>query len=153
MPRIHEMFMNRTKQLSIILLSSVALSACGGNGKNSPDEFAVVERPPLAIPPESQLKPPRPGEPRAQSMDPGRRAFQALFPGKDYKLSAPKSKSEQNLLSQVGTSEPDIRSNVNQKDLDVVKKSIILADILDMEERQLRPDNVEVERIRSQSNN
>ena len=152
MPRIHEMFMNSTKHLSIILLSSVALTACGG-GKNSPDEFAVVERPPLAIPPEAQLKPPRPGEPRAQSMDPGRRAFEALFPGKDYKLSAPKSSGEQNLLSQIGASEPDIRSNVNQKDLDVVKKAIILADLLDMEERQLRPDSIEVDRVGSQSSN
>lgn len=136
----------KIRQLSVLLLSSVALTACG-SGKNSPDEFSVVNRPPLVIPPEAELKPPRPGEPKAQEMDPGRRAFEALFPGKEYKPLPPKSGGEQLLLSLVGTGEPDVRSNVSQQDLDVVKKSIILADILDMEERQLRPDNVEVDRV------
>lgn len=141
----------RAKQLSVLLLSSVALTACGG-GKNSPDEFAVVNRPPLVIPPEAELKPPRPGEPKAQDMDPGRRAFEALFPGKEYKPSPPKSSGEQGLLSLVGVADPDIRSNVGQPKLDVVKKTVILADLLDMEERQLRPDNVEVDRVSSGSN-
>lgn len=135
-------------RLSVLLLSSVALTACG-SGKNSPDEFAVVNRPPLVIPPEAELTPPRPGEPKAQEMDPGRRAFEALFPGKEYKPSPPKSKSEQGLLAIVGSAEPDVRSNAGQKDLDVVKKAVILADLLDMEERQLRPDNIEVERVSS----
>ncbi len=137
-------------RLSVLLLSGVALTACG-SGKNSPDEFAVVNRPPLVIPPEAELKPPRPGEPRAQDMDPGRRAFEALFPGKEYKPSPPKSSGEQGLLARIGFAEPDVRSNVNQPKVDVVKKSVILADLLEMEERQLRPDNVEVERISSGS--
>ena len=137
------------RQLSVLLLSSTVLAACGGSGKNSPDEFSVVNRPPLVIPPESELKPPRPGEPKAQPMDPGRRVFEALFPGKEYKPSPPKSQSEQGLLSLVGAGSPDVRSNVGQKDLDVVKKSVILADLLDMEERLLRPDNVEVTRVAS----
>lgn len=140
-----------TRCLSVLLLSSVALAACGGNGKNSPDEFAVVDRPPLVIPPEAALTPPRPGEPRAQTMDPGRRAFEALFPGKEYKPQPPKSPAEQGLLSQIGRGSPDVRSNVGQEKLDVVKKTVILADILEVDERQLRPDNVEVERIVSQS--
>lgn len=137
-------------RLSVLLASAAALTACGG-GKNSPDEFAVVNRPPLVVPPEADLKPPRPGEPKAQDMDPGRRAFEALFPGKTYKPSPPKSKSEQGLLARVGVGEPDVRSNAGQRNFDVVKKTIILADILDMEERQLRPDNIEVDRISSGS--
>jgi hypothetical protein len=140
-----------TRCLSVLLLSSVALAACGGNGKNSLDEFAVVDRPPLTIPPEADLAPPRPGEPRAQTMDPGRRAFEALFPGKEYKPQPPKSAAENALLSQVGIGNPDVRSNVSQKKLDVVKKTVILADILDVEERQLQPDNIIVERIVSKS--
>lgn len=138
------------KHLSVLLLSSIALTACGG-GKRSPDEFAVVDRPPLVVPPEAELTPPRPGEPKAQDMDPGRRAFEALFPGKEYKPSPPKSKGEQGLLSMMGRSEPDVRSNVGQPKLDVVKKTIVLADLLELGERQLRPDNVEVERVSSQS--
>lgn len=133
-------------RLSVLLLSTAMLAACG-NGKNSPDEFAVVDRPPLVIPPESDLRPPRPGAPKAQGMDPGRRAFEALFPGKKYEPSPPKSKGEQGLLAAVGRGNPDVRSNAGQRKLDVVKKSIILADLLEMGERQLRPDNVEVDRI------
>ncbi len=134
-------------RLPLLLLATAALTACGGNGKNSPDEFAVVNRPPLVVPPESDLRPPRAGEPKAQDMDPGRRAFEVLFPGKTYVPSPPKSKSEQGLLAAIGRGEPDVRSNAGQKKLDVVKKTIILADLLEMEERQLRPDNVEVDRI------
>lgn len=143
----------KVKHLSVILLAGISLTACGGNGKRSPDEFAVVNRPPLAVPPEAELRPPRPGVPRAQTMDPGRRAFEALFPGKEFKTSPKKSSSEQNLLAQVGASEPDIRSNVSQPDVEVVKKSIILAEILDLSERTLRPDSVEVTRVSSQGSN
>lgn len=136
--------------LTVLLLSTVVLTACGG-GKNSPDEFAVVNRPPLVVQPEAELTPPRPGEPKAQDMDPGRRAFEALFPGKTYRPSPPKSKGEQGLLARIGAGEPDVRSNAGQKKLDVVKKTIILADLLELGERQMRPDNVEVDRISSGS--
>lgn len=136
----------KATKLTVLLLSAVALTACG-NGKNSPDEFAVVNRPPLVVPPEADLKPPRPGEPRAQDMDPGRRAFEALFPGKTYQPSPPKSKGEQGLLARIGAGEPDVRSNAGQEKLDVVKKTVILGDLLELGERQLRPDNVQVDRI------
>lgn len=136
------------RQLSLAVVSSLVLVACGG-GKNSPDEFSVVNRPPLVIPPEAELAPPRPGEPKAQEMDPGRRAFEALFPGKEYKPSPPKSRSENGLLSLVGAGDPNVRSNVGQGDLDVVQKAIILNDLLEMEERTLRPDNVDVVRVAS----
>lgn len=47
------------------------LAACSGGSvrdtlglnKDAPDEFVVVSRPPLSIPPEFELRPPRPGEP------------------------------------------------------------------------------------------
>lgn len=133
------------KKLLVLTAASGMLAACGG-GKNSPDEFAVVDRPPLTIPPEADLVPPRPGEPRAQSIDPGRRAFEALFPGKDYKPSPPKSSGELALLRQMGRSDPDVRSNVASRDFEVVKKTLLLADLLEIGERVHRPDNVRVDR-------
>jgi hypothetical protein len=53
-------------------LSALALSACGGGGfqqalgmgKQAPDEFTVVSRAPLIIPPDFDLRPPEPGAPR-----------------------------------------------------------------------------------------
>lgn len=122
---------------------ALGLSACGG-GKITPDEFEVVGRAPLVIPPEATLAPPRPGEPRAQEIDPGRQAFEALFPGADYDREGAKSITERLILSAMVNSDPDIRANFNDPDLDVVKKRLLLAELLDAEERSYRPDNVTI---------
>lgn len=55
---------------SFVFCSFLALAACSGNdvsntlglNKSAPDEFVVVSRPPLSVPPDFELKPPRPGE-------------------------------------------------------------------------------------------
>lgn len=138
------------KSVVLVLGVGLSLAACGSN-KNSPNEFDVVSRAPLVVPPEADLSPPRPGEPNAQEIDPGQQAFEALFPGKEYTRSKPKSKSENELLSHMGQSEPDVRSNAGQKDLDVVKKTLLLADILDAGERQFRTDNIAITRVSSQT--
>jgi hypothetical protein len=69
--------------LSVCLL---ALAGCGGGvaetlglGRNSPDEFAVVDRPPLSLPPEFDLAPPRPGAPRPQEVSMPHKAEAMLF--------------------------------------------------------------------------
>jgi len=134
------------KSVSILLLASLSLAACGGGGKG-PDEFEVLSRAPLVIPPEAELSPPRPGQPRAQEIDPGQQAFEALFPGKKLIRSTPKSQSEYGLLKRMARSSADIRSNAGgNKTADVVKKNLILADILDAGERMHQPDNVEIYR-------
>ena len=48
--------------LALIIALMLMLSACSGNdnllgGKNSPDEFEVVIRPPLTLPPNFSLRP------------------------------------------------------------------------------------------------
>lgn len=55
---------------SICLVGLLFLAACEGNevketlglNRDAPDEFTVVSRPPLSVPPEFNLRPPRPGE-------------------------------------------------------------------------------------------
>jgi len=64
-------------------MSAASLSACGLGGvlgldKRAPDEFAVVKREPLIIPPEHDLRPPRPGAPRPQVGTPRDQARAAL---------------------------------------------------------------------------
>ena len=132
--------------ISLALVGTLCLAACGG-GKITPDEFEVVGRAPLAVPPDSDLRPPRPGEPRAQEIDPGRQAFEALFPGQVYTRQPAKSAGELLLLANMLPSDPDIRANFAQTDLDVVKKRLILNEILQAEDRSFRPDNVTVRRV------
>ena len=134
-----------SRALFAALVALVSLTACGG-GKLTPDEFAVVGRAPLALPPEAELAPPRPGEPRAQEIDPGRQAFEALFPGQPYTNEGAKSDGEALLLSNLFPSDPDVRANFNHEKLDVVKKRLILAEMLAAGERTYRPDNVTVVR-------
>jgi hypothetical protein len=62
------------------------LAACGqgsvqnalGLGKRSPDEFAVVSRAPLILPPDYGLRPPGPGESRPGVDTPSEQARQSL---------------------------------------------------------------------------
>lgn len=63
----------------------LALGACQGVRdqlgltKQSPDEFKVVARAPLTLPPEFTLRPPEPGIPRPQEGTPAQQARQAIF--------------------------------------------------------------------------
>jgi hypothetical protein len=69
-----------------ILTAGLLLSGCGREGgnilgfeKNAPDEFAVVKRAPLALPPDYGLRPPRPGAPRPQEEDARQAAQNSLI--------------------------------------------------------------------------
>lgn len=71
--------------LSAALLASMALGGCGGVRqslglvRSSPDEFAVVAKPPLVLPPDFGLRPPAPGAPPlATQADPAVQAAAAL---------------------------------------------------------------------------
>jgi hypothetical protein len=74
--------------LTTVLALSVgcaALSGCdtlrkaAGLNKKSPDEFAVTTKAPLVIPPDFNLRPPLPGAPPTNSLDPSTTAENALF--------------------------------------------------------------------------
>ncbi|OFX09936.1 MAG: hypothetical protein A2516_00420 [Alphaproteobacteria bacterium RIFOXYD12_FULL_60_8] len=62
----------RRSALIAISLAALAVTGCSdvrksiGYDKSAPDEFAVVARAPLTIPPEYSLAPPTPGAPRPQ---------------------------------------------------------------------------------------
>ncbi len=71
--------------LGVGLAVLVSLGGCSslqramGIEKVSPDEFSIVTKAPLVIPPDYNLRPPRPGAPRAASFSPQREAHEALF--------------------------------------------------------------------------
>ena len=70
-------------------LAVAALSGCedlrraAGLNKKSPDEFAVTTKAPLVIPPDFNLRPPMPGAPPANTLDPSSNAELALFSNTD----------------------------------------------------------------------
>lgn len=74
-----------------IAVAVLALGACSGVreqlglNKSSPDEFKVVSRAPLSIPPEFNLRPPQPGQARPQEGTVQQQARTAVFRATDNK--------------------------------------------------------------------
>ena len=66
------------------LIAAAGLAGCDsaskafGMAKVTPDEFRVVTKAPLTLPPDYSLRPPAPGEPRPQELQPESAARQAL---------------------------------------------------------------------------
>ncbi len=96
--------------------SSSGLSRTFGLTRDAPDEYTVTTRAPLSMPPEYNLRPPRPGAPRPQEQSERQQAEEALVP--QLALSSPQSGTSPGqaaLLEQAGPAAPaDIRSKVDQ---------------------------------------
>jgi len=118
-----ENFMSASRSLYILGLATLLLTACTetrqdlGLGRNPPDEFAVLERPPLSMPPDYALHPPRPGALRPQTVDVTQRASDTLFNGDTSAQAGAPSDSEKALLDAAGASkaEPNIRETVDRE--------------------------------------
>lgn len=106
------------------VLSAGALAGCGGNSAGNtgaPDEFRVLTKPPLVLPPDYGLRPPRTGEGRAGAVDTASQAQAALF-GRDVGVNA--SEGERLLVSKAGADavDPGIRAQVDLEAADLVRK-------------------------------
>ncbi|HEY3798639.1 MAG TPA: DUF3035 domain-containing protein [Caulobacteraceae bacterium] len=70
--------------VALVLIGAASLAGCKatsqafGLNKVTPDEFRVVTKAPLTLPPDYALRPPQPGEPRPQELDPESTARDAL---------------------------------------------------------------------------
>src|SRR5262249_38372645 len=98
-----------------------------GQGKNAPDEFRVVTRAPLTLPPDYSLRPPSPGEPRPQELAPDAEARAALF-GQDVGQGA--SAGERALVSNAGAAsmDPTVRDQVDFEASGTVHRSQAFSD-------------------------
>jgi hypothetical protein len=73
--------------LRAVLLAGAGLSLANcdtirqaiGSGKDSPDEFAVATKAPLVIPPDFNLRPPKPGAAPENQLEPSQSAQQTLY--------------------------------------------------------------------------
>jgi hypothetical protein len=89
-----------------------------GNGKEAPDEFAVLTKAPLIIPPDYNLRPPKPGAAPENQIEPTQDAQQSLF-GADRvavanAMPGNMSQGEKLLLASAGAqnADPAIRQNL-----------------------------------------
>jgi hypothetical protein len=120
--------MTRPIALMAVLAAATAASGCASIGraigaeKVSPDEFRVVTQAPLTLPPDYNLRPPRPGEQRPQELQPADEARVALF-GETYGATA--SQGERQLVSGAGatTADPNIREQIDFEGQGVVHRS------------------------------
>ena len=93
---------------------AVTLAGCGtsdilGGGKDAPDEFAIVTKQPLIIPPDFNLHPPRPGSPPTNQISPTDAAQSALFSDDPAQIAATipdtYSPAEKMLLAKTGAAD------------------------------------------------
>jgi len=110
-------------------LGALVLSGCGsarqtfGLDRTPPDEFSVVTRAPLTVPPEFNLRPPQPGAPRPQESETRQQAAATVFGSAPMTRQQATAASptatggEAALLSQAGAvgAQPGIRSTVNRE--------------------------------------
>lgn len=129
-----------------------------GIGKRAPDEFQIVRRQPLIIPPDATLRPPRPGETGPATITASAQAREVLTgtapPVPDTTLSP----GEQALLTDTRVqAEPDIRRVLLEENTELtnIDESRFLI-ILDWQRRRMTPQGTpinataEAERLRAE---
>ena len=115
------------------LIAATGLAGCVstrqalGMNKVTPDEFRVVTKAPLVIPPDYALRPPAPGEPRPQELQPESAARTALLGQREGEV---RSDGEKLLVAKAGADKADplIRYVVDDEFGDVAHKDKGFAD-------------------------
>lgn len=123
----------KSRSLIILLATLLALTSCSdaretlGLVNTAPDEFAVIDHPPLSMPPDFNLRPPRPGAPSANAVNASAVAAKALYgegtmeavrqQGVTSLQMGTLSPAEQALIGQTGssTADPQIRATVDKE--------------------------------------
>lgn len=98
-----------------------------GSDKVAPDEFRVVSKAPLVVPPEFNLRPPRPGEARPMELRADLQARTAVF---GVQMGASASQGERLLVSRAGgtNADPRIRAVIDEEAGGVSRKPQGFAD-------------------------
>jgi len=141
-------------RLALIVAAIGVLSGCEsakeafGLNKSSPDEFAVVTRAPLAIPPEFRLRPPAPGAQRLQEATTTQAAREILVRNAARPATAGGppglSQGESALLRQAGAlnANPLVRNEVDRETTALVSADRTLVDRLIFWQKAQEPGEV-----------
>lgn len=120
--------MAKTSLLLTTGISLIALGACSSlaGERRTPDEFKVVTKAPLSVPPEYALRPPAPGQ--AQPAEVTVNSDRAVSFGQDFGADA--SASEKLLVRSAGAIavNPIIRSQVDFEEAGIIRKDPSFAD-------------------------
>jgi len=114
-------------------VAAMGLAGCSAAGralgitKVTPDEFRVVTKAPLTVPPDFSLRPPAPGEPRPQELQPESAARNALLGARQGEA---RSEGEKLLASKAGgdKADPLVRYVVDDEFGDLAHKDPSFAD-------------------------
>ena len=98
-----------------------------GMSKVTPDEFRVVTKAPLVMPPDFALRPPAPGEPRPQELQPESAARNALLGQREAET---RTEGEKMLVAKAGADKADplVRYVVDDEFGDIAHKEKSFAD-------------------------
>ena len=119
--------------VATVLVAAVGLTACQSTRKSlgmtkvTPDEFRVVTKAPLVVPPDYALRPPAPGKPRPQELQPESAARNALLGARE---AEGRTDGEKLLVAKAGADKADplIRYVVDDEFGDVAHKEKGFAD-------------------------
>ena len=118
---------NKALLISTALLASTVAGCTSFGGSTSPDEFRVVKKAPLVVPPDYNLRPPEPGQGLPFEVDPTRAGTASAF-GTDIGQDA--SASERALVAAAGANavSPVVREQVDWEEARVIRKSQAVSD-------------------------
>ena len=138
----------------VLMIGTLLVGACDGAreaigiGKQSPDEFAVVTRVPLSMPPDFGLRPPRPGADRPQEAKVTDSVRDLIIKSADPKASvrsvSTASPGESAILSKAGATNPDpnIRREINRESSILATENDSFADRLIFWQGQPEPGTI-----------
>jgi hypothetical protein len=111
----------------LVALTAIALAGC--STASGPDEFRVVRKAPLTVPPEYNLRPPTLGQARPQELSPEAQARVAVF-GVDIGANA--SDGEKAFVRAAGGDAVDrtVRSQVDFDNSQAIRKNRSFADMI-----------------------
>lgn len=113
----------RSSSLLLLCAALMAVSACSktketlGLNRQSPDEFAVIERAPLSVPPDYALRPPRAGTFEGNNV-PAQAQARRIILGTESQNGAPATSSATDLVLQKAGAEqaqPNIRATLDKE--------------------------------------
>lgn len=107
---------------------AITLSACSSTGgSRSPDEFRVVTKAPLTVPPEYKLRPPVAGNALPAEVDEKRADIATAF-GTNIGKNASASEKELVRLAGANAVSPMVRNQVDYDETKTIRKSSSVAD-------------------------